>query len=300
MIKINLNVVPITLFLLFSLAYPLYSQIGFKAKKLNDKLNAKFIDKTTKVMGVNEYPLFKKKFEMENDQYIFENDTIRFTLNFISDSSGPKPTKSSKYNEDGTLKRWCDDYDAILEIRNLGKTDIKFRRGQRLGFGRDDDGSGRGKELKRVINAKKLEDNLAPSLYGIYKIVLDDRLMLEAIGNTIDSGCEEKDRIYAAGDPNTYGDIENSALYIRYKVALRDLYTENKSLYFEFKDQYKVELLDYQPNYITLNENPSWSRNWRNEDSDYTERLNQYMVENDVAGVFGIGKKEKKKKKNKN
>ena len=34
-------------------------------------------------------------------------------------------------------------------------------------------------------------------------------------------------------NPNTYGDIENSALYIRYKVALRDLYTENKSLYFE-------------------------------------------------------------------
>ena len=76
MIKINFNAIPITLFLLFSLVYPSYSQIGFKTKKLNDKFNAKFVDKTTKVMGVNEYPLFKKKFEMENDQYIFENDTM--------------------------------------------------------------------------------------------------------------------------------------------------------------------------------------------------------------------------------
>lgn len=274
-------------------SFSVEAQIGFKAKKLGDKLNSKFLDKTSQAIGIDDNFIFRKKFEMENDQYIFENDTIRFTLNFISDPRSTPDEQKTALKSLGRKEMWCDDYDAVLEIRNLGGTDIKFRRGQRMGFGRDG-----GKELKRVINAKKLDDNLAPSLWGIHKIVLNDRLMLEAISNPIGFDCQEKDRVYAVGDPDTYGDLENSALYMRYKVVPIDTKTKNKSLYFEFEDQYKIDLFDYEPNYVTLTANSIWNKNWRETDSDYAERLSKYLTENNVGGVFSNKKNKKDKKKN--
>ena len=85
---------------------------------------------------------------------------------------------------------------------------------------------------------------------------------------------------------------------MRYKVVPIDTKTKNKSLYFEFEDQYKIDLFDYEPNYVTLTANSIWNKNWRETDSDYAERLSKYLTENNVGGVFGNKKNKKDKKKN--
>ena len=249
-----------------------YAQIGFKVKKLNDKMTGKFLDKTSEVIGIDDNLIFRKKFDLENYHYRYKNDTISFSLDFIS-----RPiTGINSKNE-------CENYDAILSIRNMGETDIKFR----VPFA----GS-----KNRLINKKKLEDNLAPSLSGIYEIKVNDNMLLKAKRNkkgdlygTIDGGCEYKNRIYAAGDENSIGDIEASSLYIRYEVNLtRDI---------KFPDEIMINLFDYEPSFIKLSANTTWARDWRESDQDYNTRLSEYLTQNNVGGIFG-NKKNKKDKKN--
>ena len=71
-IKINNNILISVLLILF-ISSPSYSQIVFKSKKLTDKLSGKFVDKATDVMGVDEGIFYRKKFEMENYHYKFQN-----------------------------------------------------------------------------------------------------------------------------------------------------------------------------------------------------------------------------------
>lgn len=261
-------------------SFSVEAQIGFKAKKLNDKMTGKFLDKTSKVIGIDDNLVFRKKFDLDNYHYRYENDTISFTLDFIS-----KPNTGLK------SKNECENFEAVLSIRNMGKTDIKFRTAWA--------------GTNRLINKKKLEDNLAPPLSGIYEISLGDNVILKAISNkkgemygTIDGGCENKNRVYAAGDPNSIGDIEASTLYIRYKVELNSSMSINKSLNFEFQDEIILNLFDYEPSYVTLAANTTWTKNWRDSDQDYNTRLSEYLTENNVGGVFGNKKNKKDKKKN--
>lgn len=258
----------------------LEAQIGFKSKKLGDKMTGKFLDKTSKMIGIDDNLIFRKKFDFENYHYRYENDTISFTLDFIS---APNTGLNSK-NE-------CENFDAVLSIRNKGGTDIKFRQA----FA----------GTNRLINKKKLEDNLAPPLSGIYQISLADNVILQAISDkkgkmygTIDGGCEFKNRIYAAGDPNSIGDIEASTIYIRYKVELYGSSAINNSLDFKFQDEFTLNLFDYEPSYVKLTANTNWTRNWRDSDQDYNTRLSEYLTENNVGGVFGNKKNKKDKKKN--
>ena len=261
-------------------SFSVEAQIGFKAKKLNDKMTGKFLDKTSQVIGIDDNLVFRKKFDLDNYHYRYENDTISFTLDFIS-----KPNTGLK------SKNECENFEAVLSIRNMGKTDIKFRTAWA--------------GTNRLINKKKLEDNLAPPLSGIYEISLGDNVILKAISNkkgemygTIDGGCENKNRVYAAGDPNSIGDIEASTLYIRYKVELNSSMSINKSLNFEFQDEIILNLFDYEPSYVKLTANTNWTRNWRDSDQDYNTRLSEYLTENNVGGVFGNKKNKKDKKKN--
>ena len=253
-------------------SFNLEAQIGFKTKKLGDKMTGKFLDKTSEVIGLDDNYIFRKKFDMENYHYKYENDTISFTLDFISTPNVGLESKNK-----------CENFDAVLSIRNMGETDIKFRTGLLGG--------------NRLINKKKLEDNLAPPLYGIYEIAVGDNMLLNAITDkkgdiygTIDGGCENKDRIYAAGDPNSIGDIEASTIYIRYEV--------NRSRSFEFPDEITLNLYDYEPNYLKLAVNTNWTKKIRDADQDYNTRLSEYLTENNVGGVFGNKKNKKDKKKN--
>jgi len=252
-------------------SFNLEAQIGFKTKKLGDKMTGKFLDKTSQVIGIDDNLIFRKKFDMENYHYRYENDTISFTLDFIST---PNTGLKSK-NE-------CENFEAVLSIRNMGKTDIKFRSAWA--------------GTNRLINKKKLEDNLAPPLSGIYEISVGD-MFLKATTNkkgemygTIDGGCEYKNRVYAAGDPNSIGDIEASTIYIRYLV--------DQTSDFKFPDEITLNLFDYEPSYVTLTANTTWTKKWRDKDQDYNTRLSEYLTENNVGGVFGNKKNKKDKKKN--
>ena len=78
-------------------------------------MTGKFLDKTSEVIGINDNLIFRKKFDIDNYHYRYENDTISFSLDFIS-----RPGTGIDSKND------CENYDAILSIRNIGDTDIKF------------------------------------------------------------------------------------------------------------------------------------------------------------------------------
>ena len=78
-------------------------------------MTEKFLDKTSEVIGINDNLIFRKKFDIDNYHYRYENDTISSALTLSRPGTGIDS------------KNDCENYDAIFSIRNIGDTDIKFR-----------------------------------------------------------------------------------------------------------------------------------------------------------------------------
>lgn len=284
--------------LLFFIPLISFTQVGFKLKKFADKKLSKVMDKSVGLMGQDHFGKLAE-FEYENYHYRFENDTISYTLDFINDPRLKSPTLTSKAESD---------YDEVkLNIRNKSNKDILFGR----------------KNKRKRIDDREIEGVITMPEYQFLYI---DGLFNGSVGNFLG-----KDRLYAAGDLNSYSDTELSSTSLKFtivkKVEVPIIGTERKKgdpigatkwvnveNYTTFPDQiiiqYKTDVNRFTGGggksderlvregklfSIKLVANPNWNRKWRVSDPDYQKKLNDFMVENEVS-IFG--KKKKKKKKN--
>ena len=283
--------------LLFFIPLISFTQVGFKLKKFADKKLSKVMDKSVGLMGQDHFGKLAE-FEYENYHYRFENDTISYTLDFINDPRLKSTTLTSKAESD---------YDEVkLNIRNKSNKDILFGR----------------KNKRKRIDDREIEGVITMPEYQFLYI---DGLFNGSLGNFLG-----KDRLYAAGDLNSYSDTELSSTSLKFttvkKVEVPMIATERKKgdpigatkwvnveNYTTFPDQiiiqYKTDVNRFTGGggksderliregklfSIKLVANPNWNRKWRVSDPDYQKKLSDFMVENEVS-VFG-----KKKKKNKN
>ncbi len=327
----------LTLLILFvSVSNTLLSQDNLKSKKSKKskkKSLSKVTEKPVDIIVESDDISAIKKFDLENYHYKYENDSISITLTFI-DKPGSESTlgKALLTSNDQNTNLFCDDYNAVLKIRNLGENDIKFKAGIK----------------GRVpIDLKKLENNISPPLWGIESIILNPRMRL--IANMVnmstrnnnsnfqngsiysspmmDNSCIFKDKIYAAGDSSSLYDIDQSTIYVRYKLLsgpdksvikyqniLNKDYQNSSNLQsfennkdksddnnlmrgltvvnYNFPDEIRINLSEYNSD-IRLIINPSWTKKWRNEDADYPKRYSKFIEDN-----FGKVSNDKKIKKN--
>ena len=275
-----------------------FTQVGFKLKKLADKKLSKVMDKSVGLMGQDHFGKLAE-FEYENYHYRFENDTISYTLDFINDPRLKSTTLTSKAESD---------YDEVkLNIRNKSNKDILFGR----------------KNKRKRIDDREIEGVITMPEYQFLYI---DGLFNGSLGNFLG-----KDRLYAAGDLNSYSDTELSSTSLKFtivkKVEVPLIATERKKgdpigatkwvnveNYTTFPDQiiiqYKTDVNRFTGGggksderlvregklfSIKLVANPNWNRKWRVSDPDYQKKLSDFMVKNEVS-IFGKKKKKKKKK----
>ena len=176
----------ITLLLLF---IPLisFTQARFKLKKFADKKLSKIMEKSVGLMGQDHFGKLAE-FEYENYHYRFENDTISYTLDFINDP---------RIKSNNLISNPESDFDEVrLNFRNKGNKDILFGR----------------KNKRKNIDDKKIEDVITMPEYQFLYI---DGLNGSYGTNGFFNG---KDRLYAAGDPNSYSDTELSSTSLKFAV----------------------------------------------------------------------------------
>ena len=285
--------------LLFFIPLISFTQVGFKLKKFADKKLSKVMDKSVGLMGQDHFGKLAE-FEYENYHYRFENDTISYTLDFINDPRLKSTTLTSKAESD---------YDEVkLNIRNKSNKDILFGR----------------KNKRKRIDDREIEGVITMPEYQFLYI---DGLFNGSLGNFLG-----KDRLYAAGDLNSYSDTELSSTSLKFttvkKVEVTMIAAERKKgdpigatkwvnveNYTTFPDQiiiqYKTDVNRFTGGggksderlvregklfSIKLVANPNWNRKWRVSDPDYQKKLSDFMVENEVS-IFGKKKKKKKNKK---
>ena len=280
--------------LLFFIPLISFAQAGFKLKKFVDKKLSKVMEKSVGLMGQDHFGKLAE-FEYENYHYRFENDTISYTLDFINDPRLKSKTLISKPESD---------YNEVkLNIRNKSNKDILFGR----------------KNKRKRIDDREIEGVITMPEYQF--------LYIEGLFNGSLGSFLGKDRLYAAGDPNSYSDTELSSTSLKFTVvdkievplnagdpigATKWVNVEN---YITFPDEimivYKTDVNRFTGGGIKSDErliregklfsiklvaNPNWNRKWRISDPDYQKKLSDFMLENEVS-IFGKKKKKKKKKK---